>query len=210
MVGIDLRFFTPSPKMSNSISFHFISFDSISRMRLYHMTSIQSAISILRDQEMRPGSHGLCGPGIYFGPNPSLLDRKAREKGVTLCAEVDLGRVMLAQKSHVHQGEDWGGIMKVGGFDSVRCTGLASGDEYIVYDAKRVKSIALYTAAPYIYTGKLQVSADGRSGTGRQMTNHPVRIVAINQRPSWPFPIRLGDAWSDQLGWAAAESLRLA
>jgi hypothetical protein len=179
-------------------------------MRLYHMTSIENAISILRAQEMHPGRHGLCGPGIYFGTDPSQLHRKARAQGVTLCAEVDLGRVMLAQKSHVHPGEDWGGILQVRGFDSVRCTGLASGDEYIVYDANRVKGIALHSAARYLYTGRLQVSADGASGTGRQMTNHPVSIVAINQRPSWPYPIRLGDSASNQLGWAAPESLRLA
>jgi hypothetical protein len=179
-------------------------------MRLYHMTSLANAVSILRKQEMHPGAHGLCGPGIYFGTDPSQLYRKARAKGVTLSADVDVGRVMLAQKSHVHPDEDWGQILQVRGYDSVKCTGLASGDEYIVYDAGRVKSIALFSAAPFLYTGRLQVSADGISGTGRQMTNHPVRIVAINQRPSWPYPIRLGDAASDQLGWAAPEALTLA
>jgi hypothetical protein len=176
-------------------------------MRLYHMTSIESAVSILRAQEMHPGSHGLCGPGIYFAADPNVLDQKAHQKGVILSAQVDLGRVMLAQKSHVHAGEDWAAILDHRGFDSVKCTEIRSGDEYVIYDAQRVKSIALYSAWEHNYTGKLQVSADGRSGTGRSLKDYRVRIVTINQRPSWPYPVRLGDRHSDQLGWAAPSAL---
>jgi hypothetical protein len=178
-------------------------------MRLFHMTSIANAVSILRKQEMHAGSHGLCGPGIYFGSDPGQLCHKARAQGVILSAQVDLGNIMIAQKSHCHPGEDWAGILDARGHDSVRCTGLASGDEYIVYEAWRVTSITLHTASPHFFTGTLQVSADGRSGTGRSFSNYQVNIVTINQRPSWPYPVLLGDAYSNQLGWVAPESLRL-
>jgi hypothetical protein len=149
----------------------------------------------------------MCGPGIYFGPDPNKLTLKDHAKGVILSAEVDLGNVMLAQKANVHQGEDWAGILDRRGYDSVRCTGIPSGDEYIVYDASRVKSIRLHSAWPHLYTGRLQVSADGRSGTGKSLRNYRVNIVTVNQRPSWPFPVRLGDNYSNQLGWAEPSAL---
>jgi hypothetical protein len=176
-------------------------------MRLYHMTSIGNAVSILRAQEMHPGSHGLCGPGIYFGPDPVKLSQKARCNGVTLCAEVDLGNVMLVNKERVSPDEDWANVLDRRGCDSVRCTGLRSGDEYVVYEAGRVKSIRLYSAWPHRYTGRLQVSADGISGTGQSLTGYLVSIVAINERPSWPYPVRLGDSNSNQLGWAEPAAL---
>jgi hypothetical protein len=177
---------------------------------LYHMTSIQNAVSILRSQEMHPGNHGLCGAAIYFTADPSHVHSKAHSRGVILQAQVDLGRVMMATKSHVGPNEDWAGILDRRGYDSVQCQDIPSGDEFVVYDPRRVRSIKMHSAQPHVYNGTLQVSADGRSGTGRSMSNYPVRIVAINQRPSWPCPILLGDDWSDQLGWAAPESLRVA
>jgi hypothetical protein len=174
------------------------------------MTSIQFAVDILRKQEMHPGDHGLCGGAIYFGPDPSQLDRKAHAQGVTLCAEVDLGNVMLAKASHCTPNEKWAQILDHYGYDSVRCTGLASGDEYVVYEPRRVRSIALYSAAQYLFSGRLQGSADGKAQQGRALFHYRVRIVRIHEHPNWPFPILLGDSSSDRLGWCDPVSLRLA
>jgi hypothetical protein len=128
---------------------------------------------------------------------------------VILVAEVDLGRVMVGHAAKRTPNEQWNQIRRQRGCDSVRFTGLPKGDEYVVYDPDRVRSIALHSASPHVYTGTLQRSADGTSGTGRSFTDYPVRIVSINQRPSWSYPVLLGDAHSDELGWAAPRSLRL-
>jgi hypothetical protein len=179
-------------------------------MKLFHMTSIQNAVAILREQEMHPGTHGLCGPGIYFGAEPDQLSKKAHSPGVILSADVDLGNVMVARKDQCYAGEDWAHILDHRGYDTVKCTGLVSGDEYVVYDSNRVRSIELFRGAPYLFTGRLQGSADGSAKPGRSFTKYPVRIVLINQRPSWRYPIRLGDNASDRLGWCEPASLTLA
>jgi hypothetical protein len=171
------------------------------------MTSIANAVPILRSQEMHPGTHGLCGAGIYFGDNPSTLRRKAHAQGVTLSVEVDLGKIMIADKARCKVGEDWAGILDRRDCDSVRCIGIASGDEYVVYDPARVKSIQLYTSSQHFYTGTLQKSADGSAGTGKSFTHYLVRIVNIHEKPSNPYPVLLGDGYSDKLGYANPSSL---
>jgi hypothetical protein len=178
-------------------------------MKLYHMTSIENAVKILHQQAMHPGNHGLCGPGIYFGADPTKLHLKAHSQGVTLCAEVDLGKVMLAKKENCFQGENWAERLDRRGCDSVRCTGISSGDEYIVYDAYRVRSIEFIDSTKHLFTGQLNISADGTAGTGWSFQNYEVRISKIHQTHSWPFPVLLKDAHSDMLGWVAPESLRV-
>jgi hypothetical protein len=171
------------------------------------MTSIGNALDILRQQEMHPGQTGLCGPGIYFAPDPSMVRRKARGQGVTLCATVDLGNVMQADRSRCQAGEDWAGILNRGGFDSVCCMGCPSGPEYVVYESHRVRNIELYSSEPHRFTGVLNVSADGSCGTGQSFTNYRVTIVRFYQRPSSRYPILLGDNYSQQLGWVDASTL---
>jgi hypothetical protein len=172
------------------------------------MTSVSNAVAILRQQEMHPGQAGLCGPGIYFGEDPSVLRLKAKLQGVTLCATVDLGRVMQAHRLRCRRGEDWASILDYRGFDSVRCEGCKSGVEYVVYEPHRVRNIQLYSSETHIFTGTLNISADGRIGTGRSFTNYPVTVTRIHERPSSPFPVLLGDAYSQQLGWVDAGTLR--
>jgi hypothetical protein len=75
-------------------------------MRLYHQSSFHCAIEIILHQEMHPDHHGLCGPGIYFALNAADTEQKARQRGVILSAEVDLGNIMEADKSKCHTGED--------------------------------------------------------------------------------------------------------
>jgi hypothetical protein len=172
------------------------------------MTSINNAVAILRQQEMHPGRTGLCGPGIYFAADPSVVRLKATSKGITLCATVDLGRVMRADESKCRLGEDWAGILDHRGFDSVSCDRRESGLEYVVYEPGRVRDIQLYSSETHIFTGVLNKSADGRSGTGRSFTNYRVKVVRIHQKPSSQYPILLGDAYSQQLGWVDANALR--
>ena len=57
------------------------------------------------------------------------------------------------------------------------------------------------------FTGTLHKSADGTAGTGRSFTNYPVRIVRTLDSNKYPYPILLGDNYSDQLGWVNQSDL---
>jgi hypothetical protein len=176
---------------------------------LYHMTSITNAVGILRAQAMYPGADGLCGSGIYFAPADSKLPDKALRHGVILAAEVDLGKVMIVDRSDIRGDEDWVQGVTQQGFDSVRCTGLRSGDEYVVYDSSRVHSISFETADIHLFTGRLRDSPDGTSATGMSVYKYPVRIESISQHRSAPYPVQIIDIHdrSKHLGWCSPFSL---
>lgn len=55
-------------------------------------------------------------------------------------------------------------------------------------------------------TGVLNVASDGSRGTGRRFTNYKVRIVRILDR-NVPYPILLGDDYTDTLGWVSYDDL---
>ena len=59
----------------------------------------------------------------------------------------------------------------------------------------------------FYLTGRLNVAADGSRGRGKSFSNYKVRIVRILDRDV-PYPILLGDNFSDQLGWVSAAELR--
>ena len=58
----------------------------------------------------------------------------------------------------------------------------------------------------FYLTGRLQVDSYGTSGTGRYFSNYPVRIVNI-KTDGRPYPILLGDDWTDKLGWVSRDML---
>jgi len=53
-------------------------------------------------------------------------------------------------------------------------------------------------------SGVLHTSSYGE-GTGRRFNNYPVRIVKIIS--GRPYPILLGDDYSNQLGWVSSDEL---
>ena len=113
---------------------------------LYHQTSEEVAQIILSKQEMKPGSQGLAGAGIYFATTEQLTGHKARRHGVILEAEVDLGKVHTLPA----EGDRGMTLQKLrrlpgGPFNSV-CIArpVTSGQEYVVYDPSQVIRIRLF------------------------------------------------------------------
>jgi hypothetical protein len=108
--------------------------------KLYHQTSASRADAILRTQRMNPGTNGLAGAGIYFATTPDLTGHKAREKGVILEATVSLGRIHTLERDGDHT-MSHARLLSMG-FDSVCIArGVASGQEYVVYDPAQVLEI---------------------------------------------------------------------
>eukprot|EP00039_Didymoeca_costata_P000177 m.44472 g.44472 ORF g.44472 m.44472 type:complete len:259 (+) comp10099_c0_seq1:169-945(+) len=60
---------------------------------LYHQTSREIANKIIKTQEMKPGTKGLAGGGIYFALTPEDTDGKAHNRGPILKCTVKLGNV---------------------------------------------------------------------------------------------------------------------
>ena len=101
--------------------------------KLYHCTSRSNAASI-KSNGFRCGSGGMTGGGIYFAESISDASRKARQNGVVLECEVNLGRVMDVG----FNGNDSLSLSSVRGrgYDSVRIP--RNGTEYCVYEPHRV------------------------------------------------------------------------
>ena len=58
----------------------------------------------------------------------------------------------------------------------------------------------------FYLTGRLQVDSYGTSGTGRYFSHYKVRIVNI-KNDGRPYPILLGDNYSNMLGWVSRDML---
>ena len=107
---------------------------------LYHQTSGDIAEIILRSppgKQMKPGTEGLAGGGIYFATTPELTGHKAHAHGVILRAYVRLGKIKtLEAEGDTRMTLD---KLKRQGFDSV-CIArkVSSGQEYVVYDPDQV------------------------------------------------------------------------
>ena len=57
----------------------------------------------------------------------------------------------------------------------------------------------------YKFTGTLNVSADGKKGTGMSFVERPVYIV--REENSYEYPILIGDKYTDKLGWVKRSDL---
>ena len=108
--------------------------------KLYHQTDKKTADIIMKTQQMKPGSGGPAGAGIYFATTPELTGHKAHRHGVILEATVALGSIHTLEAA----GDPSMTLQKLQslGFDSV-CIArqVSSGHEYVVYDPKQVLSI---------------------------------------------------------------------
>ena len=110
-------------------------------MRLYHCTTKANAAAIRRNG-FRCGSSGIAGGAIYFAASVEDAARKARENGVVLVCEVDLGTVHDVG----HSGDSSLTLAKVRALkpacDSVRIPRNGNpGTEYCVYEASRVRVV---------------------------------------------------------------------
>ena len=104
---------------------------------LFHNTNADR--EIISSQRMVRGSSGWAGGGIYFAGSENEALQKTQNKGRTLEARVKLGRVLVVTTSSV---KDFSFTeLQNMGFDSVKITGIRTGDEYVVYNGDQVGSI---------------------------------------------------------------------
>lgn len=108
---------------------------------LFHQTDAATANIILTTQQMKPGSSGLAGGGIYFATTKELTQYKAIRKGVILEATVRLGKIKTLESSG-DSSITRSKLRSMGGYESVCIArSVQAGHEYVVYDPKQVLSI---------------------------------------------------------------------
>jgi hypothetical protein len=108
---------------------------------LYHQTSPEIARAILATGQMKPGSKGYGGAGIYFAAAPEITATKATKKGVILECEVDLGKVKEICCSGDWSSRVWHWLYD---YDSIKITSISDGTEWVVFDSSRIKAVRLW------------------------------------------------------------------
>jgi len=117
---------------------------------LYHITDAGEEIN--SSGEMLRGSDGLVGGGIYFAGSPKVCARKALSRSWLIEARVLVGRCMEVDFSGCTNFTKW--LKKLlnqwsfaslysAGYDSIKVTGLRTGDEYIVYNKDQVELLSV-------------------------------------------------------------------
>merc|ERR1712130_1001600 len=107
-------------------------------MKLYHITSPNSAQLIFKEHKMTRGGQGMFGGGIYFAETVQAAKHKALHRGFLITAKVFVGKekvVMNAQGGQFTFRE----LQKLG-FDSVHAPkGSGNGEpERVVYNFDQV------------------------------------------------------------------------
>jgi hypothetical protein len=68
-------------------------------MNVYHATSRIAAVSIYQNKDMRPGSGGMLGAGIYFADTPQSAQNKSRfgknKFAIIIYASVNFGTALV-------------------------------------------------------------------------------------------------------------------
>ena len=129
-------------------------------LTLYHQTSQSAGRSILK-HGFRPGHVGWCGAGIYFAMSPAATSQKIKgpdsHGGFMIEAKVDVGRVKhmpwhctTSPGCNHHpfakcqDRSNRGGWLSRQGYDSINFQPDPYGQEYVIFDKKRVVSMKGY------------------------------------------------------------------
>ncbi|CEM31301.1 unnamed protein product [Vitrella brassicaformis CCMP3155] len=104
---------------------------------LYHQTDLPSGQAIASGRNMKRGTGGIVGGGIYFAASEQITMGKAHHRGCMIEARVYLGNIL--QVSALWPGQYTFDSLTGSGYDSVHVIGMPTGDEYIVYSQEQVR-----------------------------------------------------------------------
>lgn len=133
----------------------------------YHQTKEKAAACIMASREMKKGSGGVCGPGIYFATSPEMTRGKAHHFGFMIVARIYLGKRLVVQRQDLSLN---GSIVNGKGYDSVHCIRNPKKrhyDEYVIYSWARASIVDMY---PCDHLGNFR----------------PVLLVKNNLKPAAP------------------------
>lgn len=113
---------------------------------LYHLTNSGQAIK--QSGEMRRGSSGLVGGGIYFADSAEVCKQKAHTTGWLITARVLVGKAKVVDMSGFKSltallNQYSFQSLQSEGYDSIRVSGLKTGEEYIVYNKDQVELVSV-------------------------------------------------------------------
>lgn len=97
---------------------------------LYHITSPDSAKSIVNSKKMLRGTVGMFGGGIYFAETIAIANCKAHHSGAIVTADVNLGFSLICRQAEPNL--NYGILHFTYGCNSVK--GAITYTEYVVYN----------------------------------------------------------------------------
>lgn len=115
--------------------------------KVFHATSSKNAFSITDDAEMRKGSFGMFGPGIYFAATRDIAEHKCRAaghpaEGFIVC-QVNFGYALILDSPNKNLTKTDIANLKC---DSVMGRSAVGRDwEFVVYDENRVRQMYILT-----------------------------------------------------------------
>jgi len=111
---------------------------------LYHQTDKTAALAIIKTNEMRKGTAGLVGGGIYFATTEADTSKKAHSRGMMIKARVWLGKQYVANPKGENSLTAEQLKLKPGGpYDSVKVN-RAGGIEHVIYDWGQASLLSVY------------------------------------------------------------------
>lgn len=120
------------------------------RLNLIHITPVECADCIIRDQEFHVGG-GLFGQGVYFGNTLEACNKKVKHhqkkhpgvhiEWTYLIADVYVGKAKPILKKYAKHHPINSQILINQGYNSIIGHGLKSGREFVIFDAKRIHNI---------------------------------------------------------------------
>lgn len=118
-------------------------------VRMYHVTSPDSARAIISSGRILRGSEGLLGPAIYFADTLESANHKSNSDGAVVDAFVYLGTSLVVMRARYHM--TYTAVKNVYNCDSVKAEDVVSKPEYAVYNWAQVciRQITINGAVAY-------------------------------------------------------------
>ena len=115
----------------------------VGKITLYHLTSISAGKAIKKSGKMLRGSSGWFGGGIYFAKSVAICARKSKNgTDCVIKAEVNMGKALVINANTCKTTYTYTKLKNMG-CDSVIANGIATGDEFVVFNYSQVKILSV-------------------------------------------------------------------
>ena len=115
----------------------------VGKITLYHLTSISAGKAIKKSGKMLRGSSGWFGGGIYFAKSVAICARKSKNgTDCVIKAEVNMGKALVIDANSNKTNYTYTKLKKMG-CNSVIAKGIATGDEFVVFNYSQVKILSI-------------------------------------------------------------------
>ncbi|CEM31347.1 unnamed protein product [Vitrella brassicaformis CCMP3155] len=107
----------------------------------YHQTSTERGLQIKQSGVMQPSASGAAGCGIYFAIRQNETERKAKQKGCMVTAEITMSKPKTVWRAD--SSNETYESLSAEGYDGAIVHGYWSGGEIVVYRPEQVRVLSV-------------------------------------------------------------------